>query len=61
MIINKHTKYEKHFEEDQQTIKTFDTVYRKNLQDNVIDKNEFKFPCNKFNEDVDEVKNVSFL
>ena len=40
MIINKYNKYKKQYERDQQTIKSFDKLYRKSLQDNVIDKNE---------------------
>ena len=40
VIINKYNKYKKQFDKDQQTIKCFDKLYRKSLQDNVIDKNE---------------------
>ena len=36
LIINKYNKYKKHYERDQQTIKSFDKLYRKSLQDNVI-------------------------
>ena len=39
-IINKYSKYKKN-EKDQQTIKSFDNLYRKPLQDNIINKNEF--------------------
>ena len=40
LIINKYNKYKKQYERDQQTIKSFDNLYRKCLQDNVNDKNE---------------------
>ena len=39
LIINKYSKYKKLYERDQNTIKSFDKLYRKSLQDNVIDKN----------------------
>ena len=35
LIINKYNKYKKQFERDQQTIKSFDKLYRKSLQDNI--------------------------
>ena len=41
LIINKYNKYIKQYERDQQTIKSFDKLYRKSLQDNVIDKTEY--------------------
>ena len=40
LIINKYIKYKKQYERDQQTIKSFDKLYRKSLQDNVIGKTE---------------------
>ena len=40
LIINKYNKYKKQYERDQNTIKSFDKLYRKSLQDNVIDKTE---------------------
>ena len=61
LITNKYNKYRKHYERDQQTIKTFDNLYRKSLQDNVIDKTENKSLCNFFTKYVDENKNESFL
>ena len=48
LIINKYNKYKKQYERDQQTIKSSDKLYRKSLQDNVIDKNEYKNLCNFF-------------
>ena len=61
IIINKYNKYKKLYEKDQNTIKSFDKLYRKSLQDNVIDKNEYESLCNIFTKYVDENKNESFL
>ena len=61
IIINKYNKYKKLYERDQQTIKSFDKLYRKSLQDNIIDKNEYENLCNIFSRYVDENKNDSFL
>ena len=61
IIINKYSKYKKLYERDQQTIKPFDKLYRKSLQDNVIDKNEYESLCNRFTKYVDENKSESFL
>ena len=61
IIINKYNKYKKHYERDQQTIKSFDKLYRKSLQDNVIDKTEYESLCNIFTRYVDENKNEPFL
>ena len=59
--INKYNKYKKQYERDQNTIKSFDKLYRKSLQDNVIDKNEYESLCNIFTKYIDENKNESFL
>ena len=61
IIINKYNKYEKQYERDQNTIKSFDKLYRKSLQDNLIDKTEYESLCNIFTKYVDEYKNESFL
>ena len=61
LIINKYNKYKKLYERDQNTIKSFDKLYRKSLQDNVIDKNEYESLCNIFSKYVDENKSGSFL
>ena len=61
IIINKYSKYRKLYERDQNTIKSFDKLYRKSLQDNIIDKNEYENLCNIFTKYVDENKNESFL
>ena len=61
LIINKYNKYKKLYERDQQTIRSFDKLYRKSLQDNIIDKTEYESLCNIFTKYVDENKNESFL
>ena len=61
LFINKYNKYKKRYERDQQTIKSFDKLYRKSLQDNVIAKNDYDSLCNFFAKYVDESKNESFL
>ena len=61
LIINKYNKYKKLYERDQNTIKCFDKLYRKSLQDNVSDKFEYESLCNIFTRYVDENKNESFL
>ena len=61
LIINKDNKYKKQYERDQQTIKSFDKLYRKSFQDNVIDKTEYDSLCNIFTRYIDENKNESFL
>ena len=61
LIINKYNKYKKQYERDQNTFKSFDKLYRKSLQDNVIDKTEYESLCNNFNIFVDQIKNESFL
>ena len=61
IIINKYHKYKKLYERDQQTIKSFDNLNRKTLQDNVIDKTEYDSLCNIFPKIFDEHKNESLL
>ena len=60
-IINKYNKYKKQYERDQQTIKSFDKLYRTSLQDNVINKSEYDSLCNIFTEYVDQNKSEFFL
>ena len=61
LIINKYNKYKKQYERDQNTIKSFDKLYRKSLQSNIIDKTEYDSLCNIFSKYVNENKNESFL
>ena len=59
--INKYNKYKKQYEKDQNTIKSFDKLYRKYLQDNIFDKTEYESLCNIFTKYIDENKNETFL
>ena len=59
LFLNRYNKYKKQYEKDQQTIKCFNNWYKKFLQGNVIDKNEFESLCNTFTEFVDETINES--
>ena len=61
LIINKYDKYKKQYEKDRNTIKSFDELYRKSLQDNVIDENEYENLCNIFTNYINENKNKSLL
>ena len=61
MIISKYNKYKELHERDQQTVESFDKLYRKSLQHNVIDKMENESLCNFFAKYVHENKNESFL
>ena len=58
--MQKYNKYKKQYEEDQQTIENFEKLYRKSLQDNVIDKNEDDSLCNIFTKHLVEIRNESF-
>ena len=58
--MQKHSKYKKLQEKYQQTIKTFQNIYHKSLQDNMIDKNEYESQCNIITRYVDETKNEFF-
>ena len=42
LIVNKSNKYKKQFGNNQETIKPFDKFYKKSLQDNLINKNEYE-------------------
>ena len=61
MILNKFNKNKKQFEKDKQTIKSFDKLYRKTLQDNLIDRNEFESLCKVFTEYFDQTWNEFFF
>ena len=45
----------------QQTINSFHNLYRKSLQDNVIDENEYESQCNLFIGYLDATKNETFF
>ena len=61
VIKNKHNKYKNQLEKDQQTIKSFDKLYKKALQDNSIDESEYESICIIFTIYVPEAKNECFL
>ena len=61
VIINKYNRHKKQYQRDLQTMKFFDKLNRKSLQDNVIDKSEDENVCNIFTKYIDESKNESFL
>ena len=58
--MQKYNKYKKQYENCQQTIKSFDKFYRKFLQDDVIDKNDYECLCNILNKYSDETKKNLF-
>ena len=61
LILNIYNKYKKLYERDQNTNKSFDKLYKKSLQNSVIDKREYESLCNVFTKYDDENKNESFL
>ena len=48
IVMQKYDKYKKQYDKDNQTILSFDKLYRKNLMDNVIYKSEYESLCNIF-------------
>ena len=56
VIINKYNKYKKQYENGQQTIKSFDELYRNSFQDNVIDKIERESLCKILTKYIEEKK-----
>ena len=61
IIINKSNKYKKQYQRDQQTNNSFDKLYRRSLQDKLIDKKEYESQCNIFTDYLEETKNESFF
>ena len=61
LIMSKYNEYKKRYERDQQTIKSFDKLYRKSLQDNVVDKTEYEGLCNIFTKYLEETKKWIFF
>ena len=60
LLKNKCNKFKKLCERHQQTITSFDKLYKKSLQDNVIAKSENESLYNIFTKYVEETKNESF-
>ena len=48
LFINKYINYTERYQKDQETIKFFEKLYSKSLQDIVIDKNENESLRNNF-------------
>ena len=53
LIINKYNKYKNQYERDQQTIKSFNKLCKKSLEDNINNKNEYNSLCNIFTRYID--------
>ena len=60
IIIKQYSKYKKQYEKDQQIIKSFNKLYKKSLQDNVIDENEFESLCNNSTDILMKIKTNLF-
>ena len=56
MIINKYNKYKQQYQKDQQTVNSFDNLYRKNLEDKSNYENECKPLFNFFTKFLDVTK-----
>ena len=61
LITQKYQKCRKQYEKDQETKKSFDKLYRRFLQDKIIDKNEYERLYNSFTKYLDETKHETFL
>ena len=61
LIVSKYNKDKTQYQKGQQTIKFFDKLYRKTLQDNLIDKNAYESLRKVFTKHLEETKNESFL
>ena len=58
--MQNYNKCKKQYEKGQQTIKPFDKLYKKSLQDNVSDINEYDSLCNVVTRYLDETKKDIF-
>ena len=54
IIMQKYKKDKKQYEKGQQTFKSFDSLFRKSLQDNLYHKSEHESLCNVFAKFLDE-------
>ena len=57
VLISIYNKYKKQNEEDKQTLKSFEILYRNSLQDIVLDKKEYESLSTFFTKDLNETKN----
>ena len=55
--MQKYNKYKKRFQKDQQKNKSFEKLYRKSLQHNLIDENEYESLCKFSTKYLNETKN----
>ena len=60
-IINNYNKYKKQNERSQQTIKSFDKLYQKSSQKNLVDEDEYEPLCNFSTKYSEESQNEVFL
>ena len=56
IIMQSYNKYKEQNQGDQETIKSFDKLYRNSSQDIVVDKNEYESLCNIFTKCVGETE-----
>ena len=61
MILKNYNEYKKEYEKDCQTILSFAQLYRKSLQDDVIDKSVYQSLRNIFTKSLAETRNQYFL
>ena len=60
LIIKKNKKCDRQYRKDQETIKSFVELYRKSLEDNLINKDENQSLCKTFTNYLEETTNDSF-
>ena len=60
IVMGKYKIYKKQYRKDQETIKSFDKLYRRFLQDKIFEKKESESLFNIFTKYRDETKNESF-
>ena len=61
IVVQKYIKYKERSQKDPQKIKSFDKLFRKSLEVNVIDKSDYESLCNVLTEYMDDTKNESFF
>ena len=59
-VIQKYNRYKKQYQNDQQTIRSFDKLYKKSVQDNVFERNDYESLRKTFSKYLNETKNRSF-
>ena len=58
--MQKCNKYKKQLQIGQQTIKSFNKLHRRSIQDNLIDENEYTCLCDMLTKQLDETKNETY-